>query len=98
MAPVVHGLEAEYYDKVQFAFLDVDDPANDPTFTKMDQLGLLGASIHISQPYPTKWCENPVKFWQAHNAWERVLDRHPCLKVVNAHMLDHFSVRLKQKD
>ena len=29
MAPVVHGLEAEYYDKVKFAYLDIDDPAND---------------------------------------------------------------------
>ena len=29
MAPVVHGLEAEYYDQVKFTFLDVDDPAND---------------------------------------------------------------------
>ena len=29
MAPVVHGLEAEYHGKVSFAFLDIDDPAND---------------------------------------------------------------------
>jgi hypothetical protein len=29
MAPVVHGLEAEYYGRVDFAFLNVDDPAND---------------------------------------------------------------------
>ena len=29
MAPVVHGLEAEYSGKIKFAFLDVDDPAND---------------------------------------------------------------------
>ena len=28
MAPVVHGLESEYYGKVQFSFLDIDDPAN----------------------------------------------------------------------
>ncbi|KPK95664.1 hypothetical protein AMJ80_04290 [bacterium SM23_31] len=69
----------------------IDDPANEPTFIKMEQLGLLGASVHISQPYPTKWCDDPIKFWEAHNAWERVLDRHPRLKVVNAHMLDHFN-------
>jgi predicted TIM-barrel fold metal-dependent hydrolase len=69
---------------------EVDDPANDPTFTKMAQLGLPGASIHISQPYPTEWCEDPVAFWEAQNAWERVLDRHPRMTVVNAHMLDHF--------
>jgi len=68
----------------------IDNPSNDPTFTKMEELGLLGASIHISQPYPTEWCEDPVKFWEAQNAWERILDRHPKLKVVNAHMLDHF--------
>ena len=29
MAPVVHGLEAEYYKKVKFSFLDIDDPANE---------------------------------------------------------------------
>ncbi len=69
----------------------IDKPANDATFTKMEEIGMIGASVHISQPYPTKWCDDPVKFWGAHNAWERVLDRHPKLKVVNAHMLDHFN-------
>jgi len=69
----------------------IDRPANDATFTKMEEIGMVGASVHISQPYPTKWCDDPVKFWEAHNAWERVLDRHPKLKVVNAHMLDHFN-------
>jgi thioredoxin-related protein len=29
MASVVHGLEAEYYDKVKFSYLDIDDPANE---------------------------------------------------------------------
>ena len=29
MAPVVHGLEAEYYDQVEFSYLDIDDPSND---------------------------------------------------------------------
>jgi len=29
MAPVVHGLEAEYFDQVDFTYLDIDDPAND---------------------------------------------------------------------
>jgi len=68
----------------------VDEPNNDATFYKMEELGMLGASVHIAQPWPTSWCESAVDFWQAHNAWERVLDRHPNLKVVNAHMLDHF--------
>ncbi|MHC4117036.1 MAG: amidohydrolase family protein [Planctomycetota bacterium] len=69
----------------------IDTPANDATFAKMAEIGMTGASIHIAQPCPTKWCEDPVKFWQAQNAWERVLDRHPKLQVVNAHMLDHFN-------
>ena len=29
MAPIVHGLEVEYFGKVKFAYLDIDDPAND---------------------------------------------------------------------
>jgi predicted TIM-barrel fold metal-dependent hydrolase len=69
----------------------IDRPANDVTFSRMEEIGMVGASVHISQPYPTSWCEDPVKFWEAQNAWERVLDRHPKLKVVNAHMLDHFN-------
>jgi len=29
MAPMVHGLEAEYYGKVKFSFLDADDSRTD---------------------------------------------------------------------
>jgi predicted TIM-barrel fold metal-dependent hydrolase len=67
----------------------IDNPANDPTFTKMEQIGMICASIHISQPYPRN-CTDPVKFWESINAWERVLDRHPDLVVVCAHMMDIF--------
>lgn len=67
----------------------IDHPANEPTFTKMEQLGFIGASVHISQPYPRN-CKDPIKFWEAINAWERVLDRHPEMLIVNAHMLDLF--------
>lgn len=28
MAPIVHGLEAEYSERINFVFLDIDDPAN----------------------------------------------------------------------
>ncbi len=28
MAPIVHGLEAEYADRINFVYLDIDDPAN----------------------------------------------------------------------
>ncbi len=69
----------------------INHPANDPTLSKMEQIGMPGASIHISQPYPTRWVMDPVKFWQAQNAWKSVLDRHPRLVVVNAHMLDFFN-------
>lgn len=69
----------------------IDRAEHDPLFEKMAEIGLPGASIHIAQPYPTSWCQDPVEFWKAQNAWERVLDRHPNLVVVNAHMLDHFN-------
>jgi hypothetical protein len=29
MAPIVHGLEAEYFDQINFVYLDIDDPGND---------------------------------------------------------------------
>ncbi len=29
MAPIVHGLEAQYGDRMNFVYLDIDDPAND---------------------------------------------------------------------
>jgi predicted TIM-barrel fold metal-dependent hydrolase len=69
----------------------INDPANDATLSKMEQIGLPGASIHIAQPFPTRWVMDPVKFWQAQHAWKAVLDRHPRLVVVNAHMLDFFN-------
>lgn len=78
--------------KIWFGVTDMmDDPMFEPTFAKMEQIGMLGTSIHVAQPCPTEWCQNPLDFWRAQNAWERVLDRHPKLKVVNAHMLDHFN-------
>lgn len=29
IAPIVHGLEADYREQVNFVYLDIDDPAND---------------------------------------------------------------------
>ena len=66
-------------------------PEHAPFLAKMAEIGMPGASIHIAQPYPTSWCDDPIQFWRAQKAWERVLDRHPDLVVVNAHMLDHFN-------
>jgi predicted TIM-barrel fold metal-dependent hydrolase len=68
---------------------EIDNPANDPTFTKMEQIGMVGSSFHISQPYPRN-CKDPVKYWESINAWERVLDRHPKMVVICAHMMDIF--------
>jgi hypothetical protein len=28
MAPIVHGLEVEYFNRINFVYLDVDDSAN----------------------------------------------------------------------
>ncbi len=28
MAPIVHGLEAQYAGKIKFVYLDIDDPGN----------------------------------------------------------------------
>lgn len=30
MAPIVHGLEAEYSDRITFSYLDIDDPNTKP--------------------------------------------------------------------
>jgi hypothetical protein len=66
----------------------VDDPANRPSFTKMEQLGMVAASVDISSPsHPEYPPYDPIKIWRDINAWQRVLDRHPNLKVVNAHMM-----------
>ena len=69
-----------------------DDKALDPTFAKMEEIGMVGASIHIADPCGTfgnrtKWLSDPVEYWRQQMAWRRVLERHPKLKVVNAHGL-----------
>ena len=28
MAPIVHGLETEYYKEINFTYIDIDDPDN----------------------------------------------------------------------
>lgn len=48
MAPIVHGLEAEYAGKIDFYFLDADDPATQPfqekfSFRVQPELHLLDA-------------------------------------------------------
>jgi predicted TIM-barrel fold metal-dependent hydrolase len=73
--------------------VQIDLPANDPTFTKMEQIGMVAASPHVTNPCgtfgrrTTEWFPEPVEFWRQQRAWENVLKKHPRLVVVNAHML-----------
>ena len=39
MAPIVHGLEAKYSNRIKFIYLDIDDPANQQA---MRDLGYIG--------------------------------------------------------
>jgi hypothetical protein len=68
----------------------VDDPAHEPTFRKMEELRMVGASIHIADPNGPfgnrgSWLADPVEYWTQINAWRNVLVRHPNLRVVVAH-------------
>jgi predicted TIM-barrel fold metal-dependent hydrolase len=76
--------------------VQIDHPANDPTFYKMEQIGMIGASVHVANPCgtygrrTTGWLPDPVEYWRQQHAWENVLKKHPHLVVVNAHMLQLF--------
>lgn len=68
----------------------VDDPANEPMFARMEELGILAASMHIADPNGpfgnrTPWCEDPVEYWREITGLYNVLSKHPELKVVAAH-------------
>jgi hypothetical protein len=39
MAPIVHGLEAQYYNKIRFTYLDIDDPATEIFQRELDFSG-----------------------------------------------------------
>ncbi len=72
--------------------VQIDQAANDPTFDKMEQIGMVAASPHVTNPCGTfgrrtEWFPEPVEFWRQQRAWENVLKKHPRLVVVNAHML-----------
>ena len=56
MAPMVHGLEAEYYGKVKFSYLDADDPNTDTFqrtlgFQYQPELYLLDANGNILKKF-----------------------------------------------
>ncbi|GAB4579694.1 MAG: hypothetical protein Fur0022_24320 [Anaerolineales bacterium] len=44
MAPIVHGLEAEYGDRMIFTYLDIDDP---DTRVWMDELAYVGRPFFV---------------------------------------------------
>jgi predicted TIM-barrel fold metal-dependent hydrolase len=73
--------------------VQIDHPAYSPTFDKMEQIGMVAASPHVTNPCGTfgrrtaEWFPDPVEFWRQQHAWENVLKQHPRLVVVNAHML-----------
>lgn len=72
--------------------VQIDLAANDPVFDKMEQIGMVAASVHTSNPCGTygrrtEWFAEPVEFWRQQRAWENVLKKHPRMVVVNAHML-----------
>jgi predicted TIM-barrel fold metal-dependent hydrolase len=68
----------------------VDDPHNDPILSKMEELGMVAASMHIADPNGpfgnrTKWCPDPVEYWKMIRAFTNMLEKHPNLVVVGAH-------------
>ena len=56
MAPMVHGLEAEYFGRVKFSYLDADDPNTDSFqrtlgFAYQPELYLLDADGKVLQKF-----------------------------------------------
>ena len=57
----------------------IDHPANDPVFSKMEQIGMVAAAVHVGNPCgifgqrTSGWIPDPVVFWQHQRAWENVL-------------------------
>jgi predicted TIM-barrel fold metal-dependent hydrolase len=71
-------------------FRYIDDPAHEATFSKMEEIGMIGASIHIADPNGPwgqrgKWLADPIEYWKEITAWRHVLEKHPKLVSVMAH-------------
>ena len=91
-APVITGPVPPDEDKFTIYAPDyagLDQPANDPTWETMARIGMVCSSIHIGQAHPRRW-NNPVHFWTAIHAWERVLEKNPDMVSVIAHMFNLF--------
>ncbi|MGW8224297.1 MAG: hypothetical protein ACWGOY_01090 [Anaerolineales bacterium] len=75
MAPIVHGLEVEYYDRINFVYLDVDDPANESYkdvfgFRYQPQLFLLDGDGQVVQ----QWI-GPITREEFVGAFENILSQ-----------------------
>jgi predicted TIM-barrel fold metal-dependent hydrolase len=70
----------------------IDHPVHIPTFKKMEEIGMVAASIHIADPngpfgQRTKWLPDPVEFWNQMMAFRNLVARHPKLVIVTAHAM-----------
>ncbi len=70
----------------------IDHAVHIPTFNKMEEIGMVAASIHIADPngpfqHRTKWLPDPVEFWKQMMAFRNVVERHPKLVIVAAHAM-----------
>jgi len=82
-----------YYRKLkegEEGFRYLDNMVHEPTFSEMERIGMVAASIHIADPNGSfgnrsKWLADPVEYWKEITAWRRVLERHPGLVAVVAH-------------
>jgi hypothetical protein len=68
----------------------IDDQALEPAFAALEKQDILMTSLHIADPngpfdFRTKWAFDPVDYWRQITGFERVLNRHPKLRVIAAH-------------
>ncbi len=66
MAPMVHGLEAEFFGKVKFSYLDADDPNTDSFQRKLGfyyqpELYLLDADGNVLQKFIGRTTEEQLR-------------------------------------
>ncbi len=66
MAPMVHGLEAEYSGKVKFSYLDADDPNTDSFqrtlgFAYQPELYLLDGDGNVLMKFIGSTTENQLR-------------------------------------
>ena len=86
-----YGPPSRGLDEGEQGYPYVDDPAHEPTFAAMEEHGTVGASVHIADPNGPfgdrhEWLPDPVEYWRIIGAWRHVLERHPRLQAVTAHM------------